>query len=407
MKNLSKEIQERLIGEYAEKFWIQGDNNFELDSLEVQDVSNIEVLVEEGYFEGTGRSVELTAKGLDYVGVPDEHQELQKKVIRFIYENPSEKGYFSLHKISDALKLDRKKLWASIYYWDLKGFLSDYSSMSSWEVYFTPHTDLYRASDYTIEVIGREEFKSDQNKSQAPAPEKDVARNMKSIDIFISHSNADVEYVDGLIDLLIGALKIPADKIRCTSVDGYRLPAGVTTVEQLRQEIYDTKTFIGVLTSSSLKSPYVLFELGARWGAKRHFAPLLARGTTSKDLGGPLKSLNCLNCDSSGQVHQLINEIADKLNIKTENPASYQAKIEKLLRLSSKKTKTNKSDVPQEPFFENGYYWNINEDGSKDGPFCQICWEKDKKLIHLNSESVDTGDGTEQTMHCRLCSRYY
>lgn len=406
MKGLSKEIQERLIRERAQEFWIQGDNNFELHSLGDEEISNLDLLVNEGFFvEGDGWSVELTSEGLDYVGVPSEHQELQKKVVKFMRENPSEKGYFSLHKISDVLKLDRKKLWASICYWDLKGLLSHYKPLSSWEVHFTPHIDLFTEYGYAIEVIGRDEITFEQ--SEVQAQENDVEPNMKSIDIFISHCNADVEYVVSLIDLLIAALRIPADKIRCTSVDGYRLPAGVTIDEQLRQEIYDTKTFIGVLTSSSLTSPYVLFELGARWGAKKHFAPLLACGTTPKDLGGPLKGLNCLNCNSSGQIHQLINEIADNLKIKTENSASYQAKVEKLLEVSSKKAQTSKSNVSQEPFFENNYYWNINEDGSKDGPFCQICWEKDNRLIHLNEESVETGDGTEQTWHCRSCSRYY
>lgn len=33
--------------------------------------------------------------------------------------------------------------------------------------------------------------------------------------------------------------------------------------------------------------------------------------------------------------------------------------------------------------FEMPYYWTIEEDGKKDGPFCQLCYDKEKKLIRL------------------------
>ncbi len=239
--------------------------------------------------------------------------------------------------------------------------------------------------------------------------EEDVMLKMANIDLFISHSSADKEFVEALIDLLRAALNMPSDQIRCTSVDGYLLPAGATTDEQLRQEIYGAKTFIGVITKSSIKSPYVLFELGARWGAQKHLAPLLACGATARDLGGPLKSLNCLSGSSSAQIHQLIGELANELNIKIEKAASYQGKVDKLLKLSSEKSGIDIEDEkPNTPFFENDFYWITKEDGTKDGPFCQICWEKEEKLIHLNSELVDLGeDGTEHSWHCRSCSRYY
>lgn len=159
MKGLSREIQWDLLRECSEEFWIQGNKNFELHSLNDRQIKNLEALIDEGYFaEANGGSVEITAYGLDYAGVPPEHQELQLKVVQFMYENPPEKGYFSLHKISDALQIDRKTLWASISYWDLKGLLSEYSSLTSWEVYFTPYIDFYKAYNYAIEVLGAEQL---------------------------------------------------------------------------------------------------------------------------------------------------------------------------------------------------------------------------------------------------------
>ncbi len=86
------------------------------------------------------------------------------------------------------------------------------------------------------------------------------------LDIFISHSSNDKEIASNLIDLLITSLRIDPEMIRCTSVEGYKLEGGVNTDEQLRKEIFKSKVLIGIISKESLKSHYVLFELGARWG---------------------------------------------------------------------------------------------------------------------------------------------
>lgn len=57
-----------------------------------------------------------------------------------------------------------------------------------------------------------------------------------ALSVFISHSSNDRNFVVLLIHLLRSALNIPAEEIRCTSVDGYRLPAGANAAEQLRRE---------------------------------------------------------------------------------------------------------------------------------------------------------------------------
>lgn len=97
---------------------------------------------------------------------------------------------------------------------------------------------------------------SDAAKADSPGEE--------SILVLISHSSKDAPLAEALINLLRSGLGLLASQIRCSSVDGYRLPAGVNTGDKLRNEIKSAKVLIGLLTPNSLTSTYVLFELGAR-----------------------------------------------------------------------------------------------------------------------------------------------
>lgn len=169
----------------------------------------------------------------------------------------------------------------------------------------------------------------------ASKPSQDTLRRQESsIHIFISHSGADADLAEILVDLLRAALNISHEKIRCTSVDGYRLPAGASTDDQLKQEVRFATCFIALLTPTSLKSPYVLFELGARWGAELPFLPLLARGITGGLLGPPLSGLNALSCASASQIHQLLADTASTLHQTLNNPATYEKYVQRLLHSS-------------------------------------------------------------------------
>jgi hypothetical protein len=169
-------------------------------------------------------------------------------------------------------------------------------------------------------------------------------KQASNLDIFICHSNKDKAIAEALINLLRAALNIPAERIRCTSVDGYRLPAGALTDEQLRREIYEARVFIGLITNSSLKSIYVLFELGARWGARLYLIPVLASGADSSILHRPLAGFNTLSCDVIAQVHQLINDIASYLNVNLSYPSSYQKYINALVESSRQHKEQSQSN---------------------------------------------------------------
>jgi hypothetical protein len=153
-----------------------------------------------------------------------------------------------------------------------------------------------------------------------------------SLSVFISHGSKDEKLAEALVELLRNALNIPSDEIRCTSVNGYRLPAGAPTDEVLRREVRVSKTFIGLITPSSMESAYVMFELGARWGAGLHLVPLLGAGAGARYLRGPLGALNALKCSDAAQVHQLVDDVAKLLDIGERTPtAAYQAYVDRLI----------------------------------------------------------------------------
>lgn len=50
--------------------------------------------------------------------------------------------------------------------------------------------------------------------------------------------------------------------------------------------------------------------------------------------------------------------------------------------------------------FERPYYWLKLEGDNKEGPFCQVCYDKDKKFVRLQGE----GDGFWQ---CNVCKNTF
>lgn len=179
-----------------------------------------------------------------------------------------------------------------------------------------------------ITLQGREYLK--QLKSQSDGKKEMASTNIR---LFISHSSRDKAFVQALIDLLRAALNIDASQVRCTSIDGYRLPGGANTNEQLKQEVHAAEAFIGIISSESIKSLYVAFELGARWGANRSLIPLLAPGASTDVLGGPLTGINALDSTNRSQISQLLDDLSRELAIPLQPTPSFQRHIEAIINL--------------------------------------------------------------------------
>jgi hypothetical protein len=91
---------------------------------------------------------------------------------------------------------------------------------------------------------------------------------------------------------------------------------------------------------------YVLFELGARWGADKHLVPLLAPGARADQLVGPMAGINALRGDSRADLHQLVRELASDLRLALEPAEAYERQLE-LVTLSPAVSAPNASAPPE------------------------------------------------------------
>jgi|GEM_PF-2802571 len=208
--------------------------------------------------------------------------------------------------------------------------------------FITDHEDDIDESDYGISfaylniIEGIEnESNSISSKSFVKVQERDAellgGRESYNLDVFISHSSLDVIVVRHLVDLIISAFHIRSERIRCTSVPGFMLKGGANSDEQLREEIFKSRVFIGLVTEQSLSSHYVLFEFGARWGQKMKLIPLVKSEKDYKIMKAPLNSYHAINLSNAAQVHQLISQLEEELGLKSEAPAVYNVKLEALI----------------------------------------------------------------------------
>ena len=152
--------------------------------------------------------------------------------------------------------------------------------------------------------------------------------------IFISHSHADSEIASLFVDFLRAALKLELKDILCSSVPGYQLELGNSISEQLKKDLNQTTALIALITKDSLRSTWVLFELGSSWGMGKLVVPILAPGLNYEDLPGPLKQYQAVRIDDKYPSHRLtevINKLAQTLKIQQNIDADRLDKQDKFI----------------------------------------------------------------------------
>lgn len=116
-------------------------------------------------------------------------------------------------------------------------------------------------------------------------------RRQSAVQLFISHDHGDVDLARVVVSAIELAFEVPRGAIRCTSLPGYRLDLGARTSEALRRDLTGATVVIGLLTKASLRSSWVLFELGAAWGHDKTAIPLIAGELEEADIPPALREV--------------------------------------------------------------------------------------------------------------------
>lgn len=155
------------------------------------------------------------------------------------------------------------------------------------------------------------------------------------VKIFVSHTASDATLAGSLIDCLLSSMVLQDEDLRCTSVDGHKLPVGSDFTSTLLDDLDDSSVVIGLITQASLSSSWVLFELGATWGAKKNLKPLVASDVDLKSLPGPLSGRHVAVFKNKGDIAQFIEEIITTIGAKARTAAKISKAIDTLLAAHS------------------------------------------------------------------------
>ena len=168
-------------------------------------------------------------------------------------------------------------------------------------------------------------------------------RKKRTPKVFISHRHKDEELVGALVECINTYFDIDTHDIRCTSVRPYRLPVGENSSDRLRDEITDAEVVLGILTTDTLASTYVAFELGSAWGQRVWTCPLLAGGANQGHIPDPIRGLSPLFLSKNGDCFQLLNDMEGFTSLvkrKDLNTALLSDKIGKLVAVANKPAST-------------------------------------------------------------------
>lgn len=236
----------------------------------------------------------------------------KEKIFRYVFENAGD-GYlfFDGDVVSKELQIPANMVMDIMDIFENNGFFERIQMAQ-------------RKSQVTIKYAGYEAY--DKYKQQSGSPQAPV-QPQNTTDIFISHSSKDEKLTQALIDLLVKAFHLTSKQIRCTTIPAYKLEIGADTTSTLKAQIFSSKLFIGVLTEHSLRSTYVLFELGARWSTDKPLLPLICDRREASLLESPLDSINALMATKEAELHQFIEDVGNYLGIQSDVPSSYYREL--------------------------------------------------------------------------------
>jgi hypothetical protein len=177
--------------------------------------------------------------------------------------------------------------------------------------------------------------------------------------IFISHAAVDEPLAKALVACLLSSMVLDDEDIRCTSVAGHMLPIGSDFTQTILRDLEDAAVVVGLITRNSVSSGWVLFELGATWGARKTLWPLVTDEIDPKTLPGALAARHVARLSKNTDVAQFLDEIIKRVSAKPRSHAKMAQSVSDLLAAhaahiaaasSRKETPRDHPEIKEPPF---------------------------------------------------------
>ncbi len=214
-----------------------------------------------------------------------------------------------------------------------------------------------------------------------------------AIRVFISHSAKDEALASAVVDFLLANFVLADEEIRCTSVPGHKLPVGSDSASTLRDNLGESAVVVGLITKSALSSGWVLFELGAAWGSKKHLMPLIAGDVDFKDLPGPLSGQHVAKLSSKEDLSQFVDEIAKVLGAQRRAAAKSAGALDSILASHEIHVK-NSTAEPAKVRVEA----KAKEPQFSGMPFSELMGILNKEIINIPAELSGQKSASEQSI---------
>jgi hypothetical protein len=144
-------------------------------------------------------------------------------------------------------------------------------------------------------------------------------KGMDGIRIFVSHASKDMAFAQAIVKCIEDCIEVPENTIRCTSVSGYKLLPGDDSDKVLLKNIEQCSVVIGLITQESLKSGYVIMELGAAWGLGKRTCAVVSENVDFNVLPGPMPRVHATRANNNADIATLIELIANYTDLQLRN----------------------------------------------------------------------------------------
>lgn len=167
--------------------------------------------------------------------------------------------------------------------------------------------------------------------------------------IFISHSSKDIELVNKFIDLiLILGLGISREEIFCTSIQGTHIKSGADFKDTIKQELFNSKAVIQIITKNYKSSEICLNEMGAAWATSETVIPLVA-APFNYDLGFIHATSQQLKLNSKEDLIKFFDDYKHELFSINISISNYNAKVEEFIQFTN--SYFNRQEIKTETVF--------------------------------------------------------